>query len=452
MVDINNIQSTEIEKSILGALLNSTKCFLLANEKRVNGDMFYSPRHKKIYKAIKKFNEKQKINVNEFDFITFLDNNKNNINEFGGLSYLNEIKTEVLSTVAFEAWVDKLINYHEKRKLLDISTFVQKNIEKDNQELENYIENELLKLYDKKDSDDENIFFDIIEMQEKLQNGEEKGLQTGIRELDRSIHGFFKTELITIFARSGVGKSTLAIQIALNMLRNNRILYVSNEMTKKEVYDKMFASYNRIDITKCKTGTLTDNEFTKYIDFMGKLSNKTMRVISEPNINTLISKIKLFKLKYGLDIVFIDYINLITEGAVGENTTTKLGYIASKLKQLAMDENICVVLLAQAKRDTDKENKNKAIFEKVENGDIQDSARIEQYSNTILSLYRNLKLDNKVARKILAEEGKIDYNSKNPDENPGVATITINKARLGNKTTVSVAWNGEFSRINNFER
>lgn len=117
--------------------------------------------------------------------------------------------------------------------MLDISTFVQKNIEKDNQELENYIENELLKLYDKKDSDDENIFFDIIEMQEKLQNGEEKGLQTGIRELDRSIHGFFKTELITIFARSGVGKSTLAIQIALNMLRNNRILYVSNEMTKK---------------------------------------------------------------------------------------------------------------------------------------------------------------------------------------------------------------------------
>ena len=57
--------------------------------------------------------------------------------------------------------------------------------------------------------------------------------------------------------------------------------------------------------------------------------------------------------------MFIDYINLITEGAVGENTTTKLGYIASKLKQLAMDENICVVLLAQAKRDTDKENKNK---------------------------------------------------------------------------------------------
>ena len=71
MVDINNIQSTEIEKSILGALLNSTKCFLLASEKKINGDMFYSPRHKKIYKAIKKFNEKQKINVNEFDFITF---------------------------------------------------------------------------------------------------------------------------------------------------------------------------------------------------------------------------------------------------------------------------------------------------------------------------------------------------------------------------------------------
>lgn len=452
MVNINNIQSTEIEKSILGALLNSTRCFLLANEKKVNGDMFFSPRHKKIYKAIAKFNGKQKIDIEEFDFITFLDENKNNLTEFGGLSYIHEIKTEVLSTVAFEVWIDKLLNYHEKRKLLDISDFVQKNIEKDNQELKDHVENELLNLYDKKDSDDENIFFNIIEMQERIQNGEEKGLQTGIRELDLNIHGFFKTELVTIFARSGVGKSTLAIQIALNMIRNNRILYVSNEMTKKEVYDKMFASYNRIDITKCKTGTLTDNEFTKYIDFMGKLSNKTIRVITENNINTLISKVKLFKLKYGLDIVFIDYVNLITEGAIGENTTTKLGYIASKLKQLAMDENICVVLLAQAKRDTDKENKHKAIFEKVESGDIQDSARIEQYSNTILSLYRNLKLDNKVARKILSDEGQIDYNSKNPDENPGVATITINKARLGNKTTVSVAWQGEFSRISNFER
>ena len=170
--------------------------------------------------------------------------------------------------------------------------------------------------------------------------------------------------------------------------KGKKILYVSNEMSDKEIFDKMIATRESIEFKKILNGLLDEQEYNRYATFYLKLAQeKNIEVIQESNINAVISKIKRQKSKNGLDIVFIDYINLTLDGAEGDNMTLKIGDALQKLKKLAMNENICVVVLAQAKQTVDKNNSNLASYEKVSNSDIQDSARIEQFSNVVISLY-----------------------------------------------------------------
>ena len=271
-------------------------------------------------------------------------------------------------------------------------------------------------------------------------------------KLDDNLGGFHKTEVITIFARSGVGKTTLSTQIASNMQKQGKkVMYVSNEMTTKEILDKIVSTRCNIEFRKILTGTMNEQEYIRYSTFYLELAAaNNIEVIHESNINALISKIKLKKMKDGLDIVFIDYINLTLNGAEGENMTLKIGYAMQQLKELAMNENICVVVLAQAKQTVDKNNSNLECYEKVSNSDVQDSARIEQFSNVMISLYRNLILNNKLAIEKLSKEGKIDYLSPNPDINPNCCSITLNKSRYGGETTFSCTYEGKYSRITNF--
>lgn len=113
-----------------------------------------------------------------------------------------------------------------------------------------------------------------------------------------------------------------------------------------------------------------------------------------------------------------------------------------------MNENICVVLLAQANRGVDR-NISDNICDKISESDIQDSARIEQDSDQVIALYRNKKLENPAYRDEMSIEGKVNYNSKSADENPNCINAMILKNRHGEKGMVGLRWFGEYSRIEN---
>ena len=119
------------------------------------------------------------------------------------------------------------------------------------------------------------------------------------------------------------------------------------------------------------------------------------------------------------------------------------------LKTLAMEEDICVVLMAQANRVVDKKGGDIAV-EKIDSSDIQDSARIEQDSDQVIALYRNIKLDDKMYRENLFKQGKLKYNSKNADENPECMNAVIIKNRHGDRGTCALRWNGRYSRVSDF--
>ena len=449
--NLNNKFDLETEQSILGAILQDKDLMLVATEHKIKSAMFYKDSHKHIFKAMIQLMDKGL----GIDYVTLSEQNKENIEQLGGMTYIVSLSDSVPSTINFKQWLDILENYYKKRCLLDMSKYINSNLNKNVEELTDDIQHQILKLFN--DSKVENIveqISNILDVQDKLQNGKLTGIKTGFFTLDRNIGGFNKGELITIVARSGVGKSTFAIQSALNMiLANQNVIYLSNEMDYKEVIDKMASSYLDIELTKIRRGQLNDDELVKYVNFTSMLASKNnLSVVNESNINSFISKVKLQKLKSNVDIVFVDYINLILDGAKGDNMTQKLGDVVRKLKKLAMDENIAVVCLAQANRTVDKENKHKEIYEKVNNSDIQDSARIEQFSNVVISLHRNTLFDNVMARQKLADNNLIDYSSKSADNNPDVINFTITKSRYGGQTTSALKFNGKCSKISNFER
>ena len=129
--------------------------------------------------------------------------------------------------------------------------------------------------------------------------------------------------------------------------------------------------------------------------------------------------------------------------------TNKLGKISGKLKELALDEDICIVLVAQANRSIDRKTGDSAI-DKISSGDIQDSARIEQDSDQIIGLYRDIKLDDKVHRDLLQRKGKLDYSSMDADKNPECMNAIIMKNRHGERGTCALKWEGKYSRVTNF--
>ena len=114
-----------------------------------------------------------------------------------------------------------------------------------------------------------------------------------------------------------------------------------------------------------------------------------------------------------------------------------------------MEKDICIILMAQANRVVDKKSGGIAV-EKIDSSDIQDSARIEQDSEQVIVLYKNVKLDDKAYRDMMYKQGKLKYHSKNADENPECINAVVIKNRHGNRGTCALKWDGMYSRVSDF--
>ena len=232
-------------------------------------------------------------------------------------------------------------------------------------------------------------------------------------------------------------------------LKGAKIFYGSAEMTRNQIFNRMAGSYLSLSSKSIDDNSILAKDKDKISQFMAKLINNRFYVSTETNFEKFINEIKVYKLQNSLDVVFVDYINKYIDFGDKDLMTNKLGKISGMLKTLAMEEDICVVLMAQANRVIDKKGGDIAI-EKIESSDIQDSARIEQDSDQVIALYRNIKLDDRMYKDKLQRLGKLKYESKNADENPECINAIVIKNRHGDRGTCALRWNGRYSRISNF--
>ncbi|MBX7404848.1 replicative DNA helicase [Clostridium chauvoei] len=437
-------QEIVLEQEILGGIFNNSTLFFRAKEK-IKSCMFRIDSHKKIYKGILRMMDEGK----SIDTINFLENYKNITKEMGGVSYITEVSTCSISEENFNTKLELLVENYKRSEILKLSKKLCTNIS--TSDMVEAVENTLASVYKSSLTREVDIISPYENYLDWLYNDtSEIGFKSGLNKLDKLLCNFQRGRLITIFSRSGVGKTTMSLQIALNMAMNGqKIVYCSGEMSNTEVFNKMASSYCYIKYSDISNKVFADEEKKDKVNYLiTKLLNNEFYVTNETNIDVLIDEIKLYKLEHGLDVVFVDYINKYVSGAKGSSLTEKLGEVSSKLKTLAMQENICIVLLAQANRGVDR-NVSDNLCEKISESDIQDSARIEQDSDQVIALYRNKKLENLAYRDEMSRNGKINYNSRSADENPNCINAIILKNRHGGKGMVGLVCYGEYSRIEN---
>lgn len=433
-----------LEQEILGNLINNNS--LITKCSNINADTFNYSQHKEIYKVILEMIKK---NI-EVDLTNLISYSNIKTKEMGGVAYLTEITNNSITDINFETKIELLVKESSKREIHKMTKKLQTLNSLD--EMLECINKTQEAVYKNKNTKELDIVNYYDEYLQDLYKEKEIGFKTGLHYLDESIGNLQRGRLVTFIARSGVGKSTLAIQIALNLvLQGYKVIYGTGETSQREIINKMCASKLNIDFRKIERKILTEQEKDRITSFVSFLINKRLHITIDTDINKLIQEVKLYKLKFGLDVLFVDYVNNYLGNIQGMTMTEKIGQVTARLKALALEENICIVLLAQVNRRAD-DNENKGLVEKISNADIQDSARIEQDSDQVIAIYRNLKLDNKVFKEQLVREGKIDYNSMSADKNPNCVNLTILKNRHGLKDTLAFKWEGDYSRIKNFER
>ena len=436
-------QHIELEQGILGTLFLNSNLLVKAKD-NIKPYMFQVENHRRIYEGIIKMVEEDK----KIDLINFLENYKEVVREMGGVAYVSEVFSCSSTELAFETKLELLISAYKKRLVLNLCTYMRDDMTIEH--MEEKVKDTLEKVYSctlKKELKIDDIYDDYLM---NLYNDQSQlGIKSGLTKIDEALGNFRKGRLITVFARSGVGKSIFTTQLAKDMaLSGHNVIYGSSEMSRNEVIDRMAANHLRISCEKFNNKRLSKEEKDRVTEFCGELLNKQLYISNETDIDKLINEVKVYKLRNKLDIVFIDYINKYVDIDSNAKLTEVLGKITSKCKNLATEEDICVVVVAQANRTVDRNNGE--VYEMITEADIQDSARIEQDSDQIIGLYRQKLFDEKIYREKMFREGKLKYDSKDAKENPNCINISILKNRHGTRGIKAFRWEGEYCKISNW--
>ncbi len=443
MVILSNGQ-IQLEQEILGAMFKDSNLIIEAKN-RIKAEMFLYSKHRRIYLGILEM-VKEKL---EIDLVTFLEHHKKVIGEMDGVAYVSEIFACSVSSLAFNTKLNLLVDKYKNH--LYIKAVDNINCDIKHEEIESEIEEAKVKIHKcslKREIDINAQYDEYINW--LYDENRDKGIKSGLLYVDKYLGNFQKGRLITVFARSGVGKTTFSLQLASNMaLGGYKVFYGSAEMTRNQIFNKIAGSYLSLSTKAIDEDSILKEDKDSISKFMANLINKKIYVSMETNFERFVNEIKVYKMQNSLDIVFVDYINKYIDFSDKDLMTNRLGKISGVLKTLAMEEDICIVLLAQANRMVDKRGGDIPL-EKIDSSDIQDSARIEQDSDQVIALYRNIKLDDRVYRDMMFRQGKLRYNSKNADENPECMNVVVIKNRHGRRGTCALRWNGRYSRVSDF--
>ncbi len=293
-----------------------------------------------------------------------------------------------------------------------------------------------------------NVMHDVFEQIEELKNRAQKGegdlvtgVSTGFKSLDRMTSGFHRSELIIIAARPSMGKTSFAANIATNMAlqANVAVAIFSLEMSKEQLANRILCSEAKVDLHKVRTGQISDEEWEKLVQKAGELSKSRLIFDDEPDLTPrmLRAKARRMKREYGIEVIFIDYLQLMTSRSKGyESRQQEITDISRSLKLLARELNITVVALSQLSRAVEqREDKRPRL------SDLRESGAIEQDADVVMFLYR----DSYYKRK-KDEPGKDSLNDEHEAE------LIVGKQRNGPVGTIKLTFNPKLATFYTSDR
>ncbi len=430
--------NAEAEQTVLASCMIDH----IAVEKVVNllkYDDFYYEANKEIYDSIKQIHL-QNIPV---DAVTVFEELKKRgkIDYVGGFEYLATLTENIITSKNVEAYCNIIREKSTLRKLIDASQEIIEKGYKENDDVQRIIELAESRIFSISQNRSINSFSEIKEvlmtvfnqLEERAKSGGNlTGLTTGYTDLDRMTSGLQKSDLILLAARPSMGKTALALNIAMNTVKTgSSVALFSLEMSKEQYVQRIISMESMVDSSKLRTGNLEDEDWTRLIDTMSLISSYDVYIDDTPSVSLfeMMSKCRRLKIEKGLDLIIVDYLQLMSDGGRNDNRQQEISNISRGLKALARELSCPVMALSQLSRAPELRTDHRPIM-----SDLRESGAIEQDADVVMMLYRD------------------EYYHKEESEKKGITEVIITKQRNGPVGTVELAWIAQYTKFGNIQK
>lgn len=428
-------QHLEAEQSIIGGLMLDHEAFDQVADLIETSD-FYKPAHQKIYQAIKELHSK----TQPIDIITVTNTLQANgeLESSGGPEYLVSLLDKVISAANIQTHAAIVREKSLLRRLISTSAgLIERAYSQDYADIESLIdqaEAEVLKVGENKSKQglvgSMEIVKSSIEKIEELfkRKTDITGLASGFAEMDRMTAGLHPGELTIIAARPSMGKTAFSLNVAQHaaLRLKKTVAYFSLEMGKEAMMMRLLSAEAKVSMGEVRTGRIQDSSWPKLISAAGSLSEASLFIDDTPGISPfeIRARCRRLKAQHGLDLIMIDYLQLMDLKQKVESRERAVSEISKALKTIAKELQIPVIALAQLNRGVEGRSDRRPML-----SDLRESGSIEQDADVIMLLYRD------------------DYYDKDDADKQGHAEVIIGKQRNGPTGTVKLRFDAKYSRF-----
>jgi len=453
----NNI---EAEQSIIGSILISNELFDEINM-IVASKNFYDPMHQKIYAAIEKLIYSGML-ANPITLKNHFDNEKDSLNIPDYLVKITKFSSAARQTIEYSKLVYDLYVKRELIKLSEniIDTAKLNDLDQNAQTIIQNSEKSLFDLAERGSFGSSILKFDeamklTIEMASNAYKNEEGivGVPTGLTDLDDRLGGLHKSDLIIIAGRPSMGKTALATNIAFHAAKNiqenikkSTVAFFSLEMSSEQLSTRILAEQSRIKSNDIRRGRISEEEFDKFIETSKNISELPLYIDETPAISVaaLSNRARRIKRLYGLELIVVDYIQLMRASNFKEGRVQEISEITQGLKALAKELAVPVVALSQLSRAVEQRDDKKPLL-----SDLRESGSIEQDADVVMFVYReSYYLRAKEPRPATVEHA--EWQAK-MNEVSHLAELIIGKQRHGPTGNITLEFEEMFTKFKDIQ-
>ena len=453
----NNI---EAEQSVIGSILLSNEIFDEINM-IINYRNFYDPMHQKIFSAIEKLIFSGML-ANPITLKNHFENEKDEINIPEYLVKITKFSSSSRQTIEYSKLIYDL---YVKRELIKISENVidaskLNDLDNDGQKIIESFEKSLFDLAEKGSFNSSLVKFDeamrmTIEMASNAYKNDEGivGVPTGLTDLDDRLGGLHKSDLLIIAGRPSMGKTALATNIAYNAAkkiqddnRKSTVAFFSLEMSSEQLSTRILAEQSRIKSNDIRRGRISEDQFDKFIETSKNISELPLYIDETPAITiaALSNRARRIKRLYGLDLVVVDYIQLMRASNFKDGRVQEISEITQGLKALAKELSLPVLALSQLSRAVEARD-----IKKPQLSDLRESGSIEQDADVVMFVYREAYYLEKMEPRPATVE-HAEWQAK-MNEVSNLAEIIIGKQRHGPTGNIMLEFEAMFTKFKDIQ-
>ena len=430
--------SMEAEQSVIGAMIMDREAITVASE-IISGDDFYGKQYGVLFEAMVELNDEGK----PVDLVTLQDRlrEKDIPPEASSPEFIRDLITAVPPSAHIRDYVGIVAEKSTLRRLIRLNEEIANTCYAGKENLEVILEDtekRVFELVQKRNTGDfvpiRQVVMNAMDKIEKASKnkGNVTGIATGFIDLDYKTAGLQPSDLVLIAARPSMGKTAFVLNLAQHIAfkLNQTVAIFSLEMSKEQLVNRLFSLESRVDSQHLRTGNLSDMDWEKLIESAGVIGKSNLIIDDTPgiSISELRSKCRKYKLEHNLQLIIIDYLQLMSgSGRGSESRQQEISDISRSLKALARELNVPVIALSQLSRAVEQRPDHRPML-----SDLRESGAIEQDADVVMFIYRD------------------DYYNKDTDKK-GIAEIIIAKQRNGPIGTIELVWLPDYTKFANME-